>query len=864
MAELLITSSVLILAVLLVRALFGRQMGRRLQYALWGLVLLRLLLPFKLPESSVSVMNYLPEAPAAPAPITAEQANSVQTAPALLPVFENTEPIQTPAPGAAKAVRYALPLGWALGALVCGGWLAGVNLNFGRRLKKHRMLVEAPGCPLPVYLCSEGLAGPCLFGLLRPAIYLTEAAAQQENLDFVLRHEIVHWRHRDQLWGALRCVCLAAYWFDPLVWAAAVVSKKDCELACDEAVTSCLPERDRLAYGRVLVSLVPAKAPAGQRFVAATTMTGTAAQMKLRLAAIAKHRKPVLWALGAAVVIAAAAAACTFTGARGLVVSDPAQPPAYLRAGDVLQQRERADLDGDGYEEELVLAVSEASGRGTLYWARPAKKEPVTEVVHNSIGQIGSVLLWREGNAFFAGILDGASQTSDARVWKFEAGKAAQEQENGNELYYAQAGMPLSEAAVKAAQAAAAKWMQSLEVLGGELRFTIPASYPGPAGDWDIQAAGRQVVEGMGGVSVHYLEQENTDRSWQAGLSYSIPLDQVLACEEFTLQASLPGTPGAADYDAGIVLSIDRQSLLAGAENRMEGMSIEWSQAEGQTVGQCVNGSYSFLQEGERCGQQIRRDLNRDGAVETLVLTRNVGEETANGRLYYLPASGKETLLFEGDYTEEGLQLAERDGDLLFWLTETGGTAASAQPHLWLAVNQTGTGADVVSVPLPDGTLTYQSEGLFLLYHYGYDMLEMDGIMTGGSYKPYYFQWNRENGLAERVGLPITEEQLRGLETAPGNPELADLLEPVKEKGVLTDILYREGGVVNINYKVTEDDTIRYHNLNLQLQNGMFSLITGNQQPESSIALETSDFGGVYLPRISGESTNAVYPSLPA
>ena len=74
---------------------------------------------------------------------------------------------------------------------------------------------------------DAGLPSPCLFGLLRPAIYVTPAAAASpENLRYVLAHEETHARHFDPLWSLLRVVCLAVYWFHPLVWAAAAASQK--------------------------------------------------------------------------------------------------------------------------------------------------------------------------------------------------------------------------------------------------------------------------------------------------------------------------------------------------------------------------------------------------------------------------------------------------------------------------------------------------------------------------------------------------------------------------------------------------------------------------------------------------------------
>ena len=109
------------------------------------------------------------------------------------------------------------------------------NLAFAARLRKYRMGMEVPGCKYPVYMMESELDSPCLFGILRPAVYLTPAAIRsEESLRHVLAHEETHARHLDPLWSLLRSVCLAVYWFDPLVWIAVSASRTDCELACDE------------------------------------------------------------------------------------------------------------------------------------------------------------------------------------------------------------------------------------------------------------------------------------------------------------------------------------------------------------------------------------------------------------------------------------------------------------------------------------------------------------------------------------------------------------------------------------------------------------------------------------------------------
>ena len=302
MIELLITSSLLILAVLAARVLLAGRISRRMQYALWGLVLLRLLLPISLPQSRASVLNALPDTAQVSLARPEEFQSQTLPVPADTEVQTGTAPetdLAQPVTGGMQAgisggvadtsgsephpensfnPAALLPLVWAAGAVLTGGALLWANLRFSLRLRRERCQLdlepEITG-GLPVYLCHD-LASPCLHGLLHPAIYLNLAALESpERLDFVLAHEKTHHHHRDHIWGALRCVLLAAYWFDPLVWWAAAVSRRDCELACDEAVTAAMEEARRRDYGRCLVELIPNRAR-GTALLAAPSMSGSA------------------------------------------------------------------------------------------------------------------------------------------------------------------------------------------------------------------------------------------------------------------------------------------------------------------------------------------------------------------------------------------------------------------------------------------------------------------------------------------------------------------------------------------------------------------------------------------------------------
>ena len=105
-------------------------------------------------------------------------------------------------------------------------------------------------------------------------------------------------------------------WFDPLVWWAALASRTDCELACDEGALRRLGEAERVPYGRTLLSLIPVRKAPANPLLSATTMTAGKRQLKDRITRVAENPVYLGRALFAAVALAALVCAVTFTGAK--------------------------------------------------------------------------------------------------------------------------------------------------------------------------------------------------------------------------------------------------------------------------------------------------------------------------------------------------------------------------------------------------------------------------------------------------------------------------------------------------------------------------------------------------------------------
>ena len=332
MLEWIASSCALILAVLLLRRLLRGRIGPGLQYALWLLVLVRLLLPVSFGAARVSVQNLVRDADERAASRVVTYVN--QTAPDPVP-FEpapaqsaTAQPQYTQSAAApqsqpeAQLTETARPVmlsdilrcAWYAGMAAMALWLIATNLAFRARLAKRARRIEYPGCKLPLYI-TEAVETPCLFGVLRPAIYLTpEAASEPETLRHSVEHELTHYRHGDHIWALLRCLCLVLHWYNPLVWLAAALSRRDAELACDEATIRRLGEAERAAYGRTLIRISCERRATLLR--TATTMNCGKSGLRERIALIAKRPKTAAYALVILILAAIAVTGCTFTGAQ--------------------------------------------------------------------------------------------------------------------------------------------------------------------------------------------------------------------------------------------------------------------------------------------------------------------------------------------------------------------------------------------------------------------------------------------------------------------------------------------------------------------------------------------------------------------
>lgn len=344
MANLLISSSIFIMLVIVLRKIFGKYVSKRLQYSLWLLVAVKLLI-FPVPwiESGISIFNITDKVEAVMGEsvknstmiqgkmqeqlpqndIKAEQATNYKVTEQQGKKIQQDKQFATKSLGKIS-VSFLLKSGWVLGSSVFLVFLIITNGKFLHYLKKRRKAIETMeedftfGKKMQVYEVVN-LVSPCLYG---NSIYVTpECMENKTKFRHVLAHEYAHYKQGDFLWSMVRAACLTIYWWHPLVWVALHLAKQDCELACDEAALKLLGEEERLDYGKTLLSLIRVKGKPQEYFSAATTMTSEKNSLKERIIAISKKPSVVIPVCVLVVIAAGFGFLATITGKQSEIVS---------------------------------------------------------------------------------------------------------------------------------------------------------------------------------------------------------------------------------------------------------------------------------------------------------------------------------------------------------------------------------------------------------------------------------------------------------------------------------------------------------------------------------------------------------------
>lgn len=310
-----IAGSFVILVVLLARLLL-KKAPKVISYALWSVVLLRLLCPVSI-QAPISVLPEITPVEDTytltdvPISLTGAGVAAYQAVGDMLNGgigLQHVPTINTDEQGNIEYVTSDWGDVWVLfGQYV---WIMGVAVmviySAVTYWKLKRRLDAVIHLRENIYLADE-IPSPCVIGFIKPKIYLPNSLSAQEQA-YIIAHEQHHIHRCDHIIKMLAFTALAIHWMNPLVWVAFLLASRDMEMSCDEAVIRKFGPEVRADYAASLLNLAT-----GRRIIGGTPLAFCEGDPKGRIKNLARWKKPAVWITVAAVVFCSVLAVCLLT-----------------------------------------------------------------------------------------------------------------------------------------------------------------------------------------------------------------------------------------------------------------------------------------------------------------------------------------------------------------------------------------------------------------------------------------------------------------------------------------------------------------------------------------------------------------------
>lgn len=208
---------VIILVVTIIRMFAVNYLPKKTFLILWGIVLVRLLVPFSLPSpiSVYSLINHPVKEPISNVPVTDS-----------LPIVSIKNSTMTPT--ITPASRF-LSWIWGIGLVLCVLYFLIAYFRCRHQFKNSQLIENAfiiqwlkeHKCKRPITIRqTSSISAPLTYGIFQPVILLPIQMdwIEKRKLQYVLTHEYVHIRRFDGVIKFILTIALCIHWFNPFVW----------------------------------------------------------------------------------------------------------------------------------------------------------------------------------------------------------------------------------------------------------------------------------------------------------------------------------------------------------------------------------------------------------------------------------------------------------------------------------------------------------------------------------------------------------------------------------------------------------------------------------------------------------------------
>ena len=362
-----ITASIAILVILLARIVLKRT-PKIFSYALWAVVLFRLLCPVSL-TSGFSLMGLVPapttetgriEYVSLNEPTTERPAITVDIpASALNQTTDNRVEPSIDEVVAADSIDFPV-------TIVSIVWICGVAamlvFHLLQLIRLRRKLIGSIPLEDNIYL-ADYIPTPFVMGLIHPKIYLPSEMPETEQ-SYIIQHEKHHIRRCDHIIKPLAFVAVCIHWFNPLFWLAFALSSKDMEMSCDEAVMKQMDRDIRADYSSSLLQF-----STGKRVIGGTPLAFGEGDTKERIENIMRYKKPTMIIVVLAVILCVGLTACLSSNPQSDAEKNNLSEMGVLKEEDV--GKTLSELKNEHPEGKIIVSLDAFPDSAAICFGEP-------------------------------------------------------------------------------------------------------------------------------------------------------------------------------------------------------------------------------------------------------------------------------------------------------------------------------------------------------------------------------------------------------------------------------------------------------------------------------------------------------------
>ena len=260
--------SVLALIYIAINPLLAKRYSEKGRYYVWLVIVIGLIIPFRLQWSNAIITVEVPNEIRLPIIQMGNETHAVNEM-----TLTTLSPAETVAlPSAISNISW-----WNIAAVI---WIAGLIIFLTFHLTRHYCFVKTAkrwsetitdnqlhdilqilksemgiSKKISIYQCAS-IGTPMMIGFIKPKILLPKTNLTHNELRFILKHELVHYKRKDLYFKCCVLVATAIHWFNPILYIIAKAIETQCELSCDTEVVLDTDADTRQHYSETIIGVM--------------------------------------------------------------------------------------------------------------------------------------------------------------------------------------------------------------------------------------------------------------------------------------------------------------------------------------------------------------------------------------------------------------------------------------------------------------------------------------------------------------------------------------------------------------------------------------------------------------------------------